>query len=133
MMQPTLLAWRNLAKAGDLSDLRQVLDKSKLSKKSKDFIKSLDDEDLRERFLKRIHFDCGAPESHFLERQINSRISKLLIDRGGAHSQTQNCVANILLTLLKLSTYSNRDERYVERSGLERHLEAGHTCNSKQS
>ena len=119
----TLHAWRNLAKAGELSDLRQVLDKSKLSKRSKDFIKSLDDEDLRERFLKRIHFDCGAPESHFLERQINARISKLLIKRGGAHSQTPNCVANILLSLLRLSTNSNRDERYVERSGLERHLE----------
>ena len=119
----TLHAWRNLAKAGELSDLRQVLDKSKLSKRSKDFIKSLDDEDLRERFLKRIHFDCGAPESHFLDRQINARISKLLIKRGGAHSQTPNCVANILLSLLRLSTNSNRDERYVERSGLERHLE----------
>ncbi len=85
---PTLLAWRNLAKAGDLSDLRRVLDESKLTKKSKDFIKELDDEDLRKRFLKRIHFDCGAPESSLLERQINSQISNLLFDRGGAHSQT---------------------------------------------
>ena len=119
----TLHAWRKLAKAGDLSDLRQILDKSKLSKKSKDFVKSLNDGDLRERFLKRIHFDCGAPESRLLVRQINSRISKLLLDRGGVHSQTPNCVANILLTLLRLSTNSNRDERYVERSGLERHLE----------
>ena len=122
--EPALIAWRNLAKAGDLSDLRRVLDKSKLSKKSKDFVKSLDDEDLRERFLKRIHFDCGAPESQLLARQINSRISKLLIDRGGVHSQTKKCVANILLTLLKLSTNSNRNERYVDRSGLEEHLEA---------
>ena len=40
---PTLLAWRNLAKAGELSDLRQILDKSKLSKKSKGFVKSLDE------------------------------------------------------------------------------------------
>ena len=120
---PTLLAWRNLAKAGDLSDLRRVLDESKLSKESKNYIKRLDDEDLRERFLKRIHFDCGAPESHLLEQQITSRISKLLIKRRGTHSQAQNCVANILLTLLKLSTNSNRDERHVERSGLERHLE----------
>ena len=121
---PTLLAWRNLARAGDPSDLRRVLDKSKLSKKSKDFVNSLDDEGLRERFLKRIHFDCGAPDSQHLTRQINLRISKLLIDRGGVHSQTQNCVANILLTLLKLSTTSNRDERHVDRSGLEEHLEA---------
>ena len=90
---------------------------------SKDFVKSLDDEDLRERFLKRIHFDCGAPESSFLERQLNSRISSLLLDRGGVHSQVQNCAANILLTLLKLSTNPNRAERCVDRNGLEEHLE----------
>ena len=121
---PTLLAWRRLAKAGDPSDLRQVLDKSKLSKKSKDFVKSLDDKGLRERFLKRIHFDCGAPDPDLITRRINSRISKLLINRGGDNSQTQNCVANILLTLLRLSTNSNRDERCLDRHGLVKHLEA---------
>ena len=121
---PTLDAWRNLAKAGELSDLRQVLDKSKLTKKSKDFVERLGDEDLREKFLKRIHFDCGAPESHRLEQQINSQISNLLVKRGGVRSQTQNCVANILLTLLRLSTNPNRDERHVDRNGLEELLEA---------
>ena len=122
--EPALIAWRNLAKAGDLSDLRRVLDKSKLPKKSKDFVKSLDDECLRERVLKRIHFDCGAPKSQLLARQINLRISKLLRDRGGVHSQTENCVDKILRTLLRLSTNSNRDERRVDRSDLEEHLEA---------
>ena len=120
---PVLLAWRNLAKAGDLSNLRRVFDKSRLSKKSKNFVKSLADEDLRERFLKRIHFDCGAAESNFLERQLNSRISSLLLARGGAHSQAENCAANVLLTLLRLSTNANRDERCVDRNGLEEHLE----------
>ena len=120
---PTLAAWRFLAKAGALSDLRRALDKSKLSRRSKDFVKSLDDEDLRERFLKRIHFDCGAPESSFLERHFTSRISSLLLDRGGVHSQAVNCAANILLTLLKLSTNPNREERCVDRNDLEKHLE----------
>ena len=118
-----LAAWRNLAKSGDLSSLRQVLGKSKLSKKSKDFIESLEDEDLRERFLKRIHFDCGEPESSFLEQQFNSRISRLLLDRGGAHSQARHCAANILLSLLRLSTNPDRDKRCVDRNGLEEHLE----------
>ena len=120
---PALVAWRNLAKAGDLSTLRQVLDNSKLSRRSKEYIKSLDDKDLRERFLKRIHFDCGAPESSLLERQFNLQISSLLLDRGGVHSQAQTCAANILLTLLKVSTNPNRAERFVDRSGLEDHLE----------
>lgn len=119
----TLVAWRNLAKAGDLSSFRRVLGKSKLSQKSKDFIESFDDEDLRERLLKRIHFDCGAPESSFLERQFNSRISSLLLDRGGVHSQARQCAATILLALLRLSTNPNGDQRCVDRSGLEEHLE----------
>ena len=119
-----LSVWRNLAKSGDLSDLRRVLEKSKLSDKTKVFIEGLDDEGLRERFLKRIHFDCGAPESQFLEPQIRSRISRLLQDRGGVHSQAQGCMANILLTLLKLSTSPNREARYVHRNHLEEHLEA---------
>ena len=118
-----LIAWRNLAKAGDLSSLRRVLGKSKLSKKSKDFIESLNDEDLREKFLKRIHFDCGEPESSFLERMFNSRISSLLLDRGGVHSQARHCAANILLALLRLSTNPDRDKRCVDRSSLEEHLE----------
>ncbi len=122
--EPALRAWRKLAKTGDLSNLRRVLDKSKLSKKTKDFAKNLDDEDLREKFLKRIHFDCGALDSHFLDRQINSRITKLLLDRGGVHSQACSCTTNILLNLLWLSTNPNREERHVDRNGLEEHLEA---------
>ena len=120
----TLVAWRNLAKTGELSDLRRILSNSKLSTKSKQFIADLNDADLREKFLKRIHFDCGAPDSRFLLRQLNSRISELVIERGGVHSQAASCTTRILLTLLKLSTSKNRDERFVDRSGLEEHLEA---------
>jgi hypothetical protein len=111
---PTLIAWRNLSKAGDLSDLRRVLEHSKLSVKTKKHIASLNDTDFREDLLKKIHFDCGAPDSKFLERQLISRISKLIVERGGVHSQSVNCTANILLFLLKLSTNKNRDERFVD-------------------
>lgn len=121
---PTLIAWRDLAKAGDLSDLRRILGNSKLSEKSKNHIAALSDIELREKFLKRIHFDCGATDARFLARQVSSRISKLIIERGGVHSQEAGCTANILLALLKLSTNKNRDERFVDRMGLEEHLEA---------
>ncbi len=121
---PTLTAWRKLAKAGELTDLRRILEISKLSDKSKKYIKTLNDTNLREKFLKRIHFDCGALDSRFLERQINSRVSKLVIERGGVHSQAASCTANILLSLLRLSTNKNRDDRFLDRAGLEKHLEA---------
>ena len=121
---PTLIMWRNLAKAGELSDLRRILENSKLSDKSKKHIAALSDTDFRENFLRRIHFDCGAPGSRFLARQISSRVSNLVIERGGVHSQAASCTASILLSLLKLSTNRKRDERFVDRAGLEEHLEA---------
>jgi len=73
---PTLTAWRSLAKTGDLSEFRTVLGNSKLSKATKDFVSNLDDSELRDQFLKKIHFDCGAPDSRFLAKQLNSRVSK---------------------------------------------------------
>lgn len=117
---PTLEAWRNLAKAGELSDLRKILGNSKLSAKSKKYIADLNDVDFRERFLKRINFDCGAPDLLFLSRQLESKISELVIERNGVQSQAANCTARILLALLKLTTNKNREERFVERSGLEK-------------
>ena len=38
---PTLDAWRDLARSGDLTELRRVLGNSKLSKKTKDFVDNL--------------------------------------------------------------------------------------------
>ncbi len=84
---PTLITWRKLAKSGDLSDFREILVNSKLSNKTKDFINGLNDKELREEFLKKIHFDCGALDSRFLARQLNSRVSELVTKKGGVHSQ----------------------------------------------
>lgn len=120
---PTLISWRNLSKSGDLSKLRGILAKSKLSEKSKRYISDQSDYNLRENFLKRIHFDCGAPDSHFLRRLLENRISALVIERGGINSQTVGCTARILLDLLKRATSKDRDERMVDRCGLEKHLE----------
>ena len=119
-----LSLWRNLAKAGDLSDLCRILQNSKLSEASKIYIAALSDNELRENFLKKIHFDCGAPSSRFLAEQINSRISTLVRERGGVHSQSKSCTANILFYLLRKSTNKNRDERFVNRAELEELLEA---------
>ncbi len=121
--RPTLESWRSLAKAGDLSELRRVLGNSKLADKTKNYIASLDDIGLREEFLQRIHFDCGAPDSRHLKRQIDSRISKLVLEREGLSAQVPDCIARILLSILELSTESDPNERLVTRADLERHLE----------
>ncbi|MCW4252958.1 MAG: hypothetical protein N0E55_09670, partial [Candidatus Thiodiazotropha taylori] len=120
---PTLTMWRKLAKVGELSDLRRIFDISKLSDKTKKYITSLDDACLREKFLKKIHFDCGSPDTHFLERQITCRITELVIKRGGVASQAENCLSSLLVHLLRLSTNKVRVKRFVDRAELEVYLE----------
>ena len=118
---PTLEAWRKLARIGDVSPLRNVLESSKLSKRTKDFIRELNDEDFRKELLQKIHFDCGALETKFLERQLLSRISKLLIARGGVSSQVEDCLAKISLFLLQTATKPG--DRYVDSHMLDNIIE----------
>ena len=117
--KPTLISWRNLAKTGDLSDLRRILRSSKISAKSKTFIDNLCDFAFRENFLKRIHFDCDSSDLEILSRQLKNRISKLLIERGGFDTQVVDCIAKIIFTLLNILINKNRNERRVGRCKLE--------------
>ena len=118
---PTLETWRKLAKAGDLEPFRKILDNSKLSIETKNFISTLDDTEFREEFLKRIHFDCGALDSKFQVRQLQSKLSKLMLEHGGVHSQVEGCLNSILVTLLKKAT--QKEDRFVDRNDLENLLE----------
>ncbi len=118
---PTLEAWRKLSKTGDLTPLRKILDASKLSKQTKNYIRELDDTEFREEFLKRIHFDCGAFDSKFLVRQLRSKLLKLVVERGGVNSQVDGCLSSIFMTLLHKAT--QKEDRFVDRNTLEEFLE----------
>jgi len=118
---PTLEAWRRLSKTGDLGPLRKILDASKLSEQTINYIRKLDDTEFREEFLKRIHFDCGTLDSRFLERQLRSKLLKLVIERGGVNSQVDGCLSSILITLLHKAT--QKQDRSVDRHTLEKLLE----------
>ncbi|CAB1074057.1 hypothetical protein D1AOALGA4SA_2042 [Olavius algarvensis Delta 1 endosymbiont] len=118
---PTLEAWRKLAKTGDLVPFRKILDASKLSKQTKNYIRKLDDTKFREKFLKRIHFDCGALDSRFLVRQLRSKLLKLVMERGGVNSQVDGCLNSILMSLLHKAT--QKKDRFVDRNTLEVFLE----------
>ncbi|MFA5942295.1 MAG: hypothetical protein WC798_01340 [Candidatus Paceibacterota bacterium] len=118
---PTLETWRQLAKAGDVRPLRRLLEASKLSEQTKNYIRRLDDTEFREEFLKRIHFDCGAPDSRFLVRLLRSKLLKLVMERGGVNSQVDGCLNSILITLLQKA--SQKEDRLVDRNALEELLE----------
>jgi len=118
---PTLETWRKIAKAGDVEPIRKILDASKLSKQTKSYIRKLDDTEFREEFLKRIHFDCGALNSKFIERQLRSKLLKLVMERGGVNSQVEGCLSSMLITLLQKAI--QKEERFVDRNALEELLE----------
>jgi hypothetical protein len=118
---PTLEAWRKLAKTGDLVPLRKILQASKLSKQTKNYIRELNDIEFREEFLKRIYFDCGALDSRFLVRQLRSKLLKLVMEHGGVNSQVDGCLSSILMTLLHKAT--QKTDRFVDRNTLEELLE----------
>lgn len=118
---PTLTAWRKLSKTGDLAPLRSILLNSKLSDQTKEYIRNLEDRDFREKFLRRIHFDCGALDFKFLKRQLKSTVGKLLQERGGIASQVDGCLNDILILLLNKSIQP--DDRFVDRARLEELLE----------
>ena len=119
--RPTLEIWRTLAKAGEVGPLRKILDTSKLSGKTKNYIRNLNDIEFREDFLKRIHFDCGAPDSKFIVRLLRSKLLKFLMERGGVNSQVNGCLSGILITLLHKAT--QKEDRFIDRNALEELLE----------
>jgi len=121
--KPTLQEWRRLANFGDLSELRDLLGRKNLSSRTQTFINENTDDFLRTHLLSRVHFDCGALKSRQLERLLTSNISQLLIERGGVHSQAENCVSNIVMELLRVATKQDRSDRCVDRNALEEILE----------
>ncbi|MCR9057154.1 MAG: hypothetical protein NXI02_07460, partial [Rhodobacteraceae bacterium] len=118
---PTLVAWRNLSRTGDLSQLRSILANSKLSAQTKQFIEKFDDGDFREKFLRRIHFDCGALDFKFLKQELKATVIKMLQERDGIASQADGCISDILILLLNKSI--QQTDRFVDRARLEDLLE----------
>lgn len=118
---PTLETWRKLAKTGDLQPFRKILEVSKISQQTKNYIRELDDTQFRDNFLKRIYFDCGAPDSKFLVRQLRSKLLVLIKKHGGVISQVDGCLNSILITLLNKAT--QKEDRFVDIIALEELLE----------
>lgn len=120
---PALETWRRLAKTGDLQPLREILETSGISQRTKSYIRKLDDTQFREQFLKRIHFDCGALDSKYLILQLKNKLSILLSARGGVYSQIDGCLNSVLITLLGKVTQKERGQRFVDKSALEELLD----------
>ena len=116
---PTLVSWRNVARVGEVSPLRDILLSSRISEQAKKYISCLNDSDFRGRFLRRIHFDCGALSFDLLRRQLETKLINALRERGGTASQAKQCLNSLLIFLLQKTIELNRDDRAVTKGDLE--------------
>lgn len=118
---PFLESWKALSRAGDVAPLREILANSKLADKTKKYIESLDEQRFRTEFLQRISFECGALNVDIVYRLLLNKLSALIIARGGSYSQSEGCLSNMLIFLLKLST--QKSDRKTDRARLEEFIE----------
>ena len=68
--EPSLIYWRRAAAGADISPLRDVLTKLTLSDRVRRFIDARDDDALRDEFLRRIQWDCGAQPIEGVQREL---------------------------------------------------------------
>lgn len=115
---PTLEAWKRLAKSGGLTELRQVLLRSKLNERTKALIASFDDDQLREQLLRKIHFDCGAPSLPQLRRYARARLLQFVKSEGGTQAQMETLETALLHALLMVS--ATPGEREIDRNDLQK-------------
>ena len=115
---PSLDMWQKLKKSGDTQPFKQILLASKVSDTVKEYIKKLDDSEFREKLLKKMSFDCGAPDSNFLLRLIRSRLSKLIEEKGGYGKQVDQCLDRIIFYILNKA--AQQGSRVLDKHDLDK-------------
>ncbi len=110
---PTLDSWRQLARGGDIEPLKKILQKSKLKEETKKHINSLSPEEFRSKFLKQIHFICGASDSSQIKKELHVKVQDIILSRGGESSLLNDCINKILITILETATKIT--DRYVDK------------------
>lgn len=71
---PGLRYWRQLAKGGSVTPLRNLLVSDKFSKEVREFVNLRSDEELRTEMLQKIHWNCGKPDYDSLKHEFTERL-----------------------------------------------------------
>ena len=120
--RPALQSWRKLAVSGNTTELRRVLENSKISRESKDHFRTLTEDQFRRQVLRKLHFDCGAPELDLLRHVLQSRLLELVAELGGSHAHMTRCEQAVLNRILSLC--ASNENRLLSRSQLSEEVEA---------
>jgi hypothetical protein len=117
--EPTLHYWGKAADNAAIAPLRDILNRLDLTNRVKAFIASRNDQALREGFVRRIHWDCGAPPLDELKRKLEERLviyagAKLKV----SPEEARRLSANILQRVLQVAVEPDATRRKLTSADL---------------
>jgi hypothetical protein len=80
--QPALAYWRRAAAGAPVEPLRTAMLSADIAEPVRRYIETLDDEGLREQFLRRIHWDCGQPGINDITSELQTALVRYAIANG---------------------------------------------------
>jgi hypothetical protein len=108
---PALKYWRRAAAGADVAPLRKVLMTLELTPTARAFIDARDDEHLREQFLRRIHWDCGAPKLDQLAEALEASLERFVIERLDARDYEKGRLASAVMYRVLMTCVRDKDRR----------------------
>lgn len=117
--EPGLVYWRSIAKSGDVTSLRRLLESESFVDQVRAFVRARDDEQLRNDLLRRIHWNCGQPDLGALRREFNQRLVVVARERFQLPASESESIADVLLyRVLEKSIGKVASERRLTRADL---------------
>lgn len=98
--EPTLIYWRRAAAGADIQPLREVLAKVDLSDRVHRFIEARDDATLRDEFLRRIQWDCGAQPLEGLQSELEHGLLRYHVERFQSAARRDQLAAAVVQRVL---------------------------------
>ncbi len=98
--EPTLNYWRRAAAGADIRPLREVLAKVDLSERVRRFIEARGDTALRNEFLRRIQWDCGAQPLEGVQRELEQGLLRYHVERFQSAARRDQLAAAVVQRVL---------------------------------
>jgi len=98
--EPTLNYWRRAAAGADIQPLRQVLANVDLSDRVRRFIEARDDTALRNEFLRRIQWDCGAQPLEGVQGELEQGLLRYHVERFQSAARRDQLAAAVVQRVL---------------------------------
>lgn len=106
--EPALRYWQKAAALADVSPLRELLGRSKLSSATRAMLQSFSDTDFRENFLKRIIWATEGPTLEGILDRLRDNVIQAGLDRDISQPVIAKCVDPVIARILAACTDPSR-------------------------